>query len=898
MRTAIAALLIVLLTTTLSAQKLLKSSAPSVVNGWNFADINAVNATLSNDGVFADYRRTNSAGLEWPRGSGKTAVYASGLWIIGRHHPTDSLRASVMNYISEYQPGKILSTFNTATNAVSAADNPALPQYRLYKAVRGQPVMDAFLWPAQMGAPYKDLNGNGTWDPFIDSPVRWGDQALWTVANDITPGSHFSTSKSKPLGLELQTTVFGYDVPGPLSNVQFIRYKFINRSDADCDSVFIGYWSDIDMGDANDDMIASDTLRSMYFVYNVDNDDAGSNGYGATPPATGFMLLQGPMVHTGAAGDTARREGMKYPSHRNIPMTSFLTYFGGGGGVGWVDPPLGGSLFTPIAYGQLKGILSNGTSMTLPSSSTVTKYAFSGDPVTGTGWNHGATATAQDVRGLSGSGPFTLAQGDTQEVVIAYLIAKGTDRLNSIVKLREAADAARAAYLSDFTLASLTVQGPNTYRTVPNQDFAFQRRVIGEPAETLRYRVMNIGSSALQLQCSAFTQGVFTRTTPSASSVSVPPGTFIDLSVAFNPSANAAYTDSLVITTDDTTDARFVLPVTGTGIPLTAAAGGTVYASTGSSVYSVNSGNGQSTLLTPMEAGLAVGGISVRPVNGELYGMWSGGIVRLSAGGPYHIKLPHSLTGYNYTGGMAFVNDSLLAFAADSVIARMNIRTGAIDTVHRFLTGHRVQSLAYHPGGMQYYYSIRTTFGTIPDTADAVFRLNASTKEVTRLGRTLVGTRIRSLLSDKNGKLYALVDSAGSTPAYLITVNTSNGRGTLIGTTGVAGLLALALDPTTVAGVRPEPGVLPSAFALHQNFPNPFNPSTVITYDVPVTGEVRLEVFDMLGRKAATLVSDVQRAGRYSVRADATALGLSSGVYIYALRSGSFSSARKMSIVK
>lgn len=94
-----------------------------------------------------------------------------------------------------------------------------------------------------------------------------------------------------------------------------------------------------------------------------------------------------------------------------------------------------------------------------------------------------------------------------------------------------------------------------------------------------------------------------------------------------------------------------------------------------------------------------------------------------------------------------------------------------------------------------------------------------------------------------------------------------------------------------------EQSTAPRVFALYQNFPNPFNPATKITYQVPVAGEVSLRVYDLLGREVATLVSGVKPAGAHDVEFDAS--GLTSGVYFYRMttRSG-FSDVRKMVIVR
>ncbi len=85
-------------------------------------------------------------------------------------------------------------------------------------------------------------------------------------------------------------------------------------------------------------------------------------------------------------------------------------------------------------------------------------------------------------------------------------------------------------------------------------------------------------------------------------------------------------------------------------------------------------------------------------------------------------------------------------------------------------------------------------------------------------------------------------------------------------------------------------------YELSQNYPNPFNPSTMIEYELASAGEVRLEVFDMLGRKVTTLVGERQSAGTHRVNFNAA--NLSSGVYFYTIQSGRFSQTKKMLMVK
>jgi hypothetical protein len=89
---------------------------------------------------------------------------------------------------------------------------------------------------------------------------------------------------------------------------------------------------------------------------------------------------------------------------------------------------------------------------------------------------------------------------------------------------------------------------------------------------------------------------------------------------------------------------------------------------------------------------------------------------------------------------------------------------------------------------------------------------------------------------------------------------------------------------------------VPLTFDLSQNYPNPFNPATQITYSLPVASKVELKVFNVLGQVVATLVDEVKPAGAYTARFDAT--NFATGMYIYKFQAGSFSSVKKMLLVK
>ncbi len=97
-------------------------------------------------------------------------------------------------------------------------------------------------------------------------------------------------------------------------------------------------------------------------------------------------------------------------------------------------------------------------------------------------------------------------------------------------------------------------------------------------------------------------------------------------------------------------------------------------------------------------------------------------------------------------------------------------------------------------------------------------------------------------------------------------------------------------------GAPDNEGDFPKSYALMQNQPNPFNPSTVIRYVIPQECDVVLKVYDGLGRELKTLVEKHQVGGEYEVNVDAS--GLASGVYFYRLQAGNFAEVRKMVLMR
>jgi hypothetical protein len=99
-----------------------------------------------------------------------------------------------------------------------------------------------------------------------------------------------------------------------------------------------------------------------------------------------------------------------------------------------------------------------------------------------------------------------------------------------------------------------------------------------------------------------------------------------------------------------------------------------------------------------------------------------------------------------------------------------------------------------------------------------------------------------------------------------------------------------------VTAVARDEGKSPTRFSLGQNYPNPFNPSTTISFSIPSRTFVSLGVFDLLGRKVATLATEELSAGHYARKWNP--VGLPNGMYLYHLQAGTFTETRKLVLLK
>ena len=140
------------------------------------------------------------------------------------------------------------------------------------------------------------------------------------------------------------------------------------------------------------------------------------------------------------------------------------------------------------------------------------------------------------------------------------------------------------------------------------------------------------------------------------------------------------------------------------------------------------------------------------------------------------------------------------------------------------------------------------------------------------------------------GKIYLSFQPVAQDSSYIgADIAVSNLRG-IDDTLGV-----VVYDNFTLVGIS-DIRQIPSEFVLEQNYPNPFNPSTTIKFTVPKREYVNLTVFNLLGQKVETLISEEKNKGSYEVRFNAS--NLPSGVYFYRIRAGNSVKTKKMTLLR
>ncbi len=401
-------------------------------------DANQISTWFRSNGSFNLSPQTQLPGFEWPKGSNLFARFASGLWL-GCIVGNDTLTA-VAAFAFDYAPGYV------DDNGNPQGEND--DSYRIYKIIQGNTTDPDYInWPVNQGA-YVDSLGN---------PLNLGTQTMFYVYTDAYTHNSGQSSLASMKAQILQTN-WAYNVNGPLGNIVFQEYRIINRSDNVWTQTYLSQWTDDDVGFNIDDKIGCDTNLNLGYTYNATNND---QNYGTAPPAVGFDFFRGALVETGNVNDTvsyfsppgSNNQVVKV-GYRDIGLSVFNYYNNTN-----PEPSDPGSYIE--TYRVIEGKWRLGDYWVTPEGDT-TRKCFTGDPVANTGWLNPGQA---DRRFVQSTGPFIMSPGDTQIIVVAQVIDRGSSNLESVRSLRNTDALAQRIFDGNF-------QVPASAPEIPTQTYA------------------------------------------------------------------------------------------------------------------------------------------------------------------------------------------------------------------------------------------------------------------------------------------------------------------------------------------------------------------------------------------------------------------------------------------
>lgn len=452
-------------------------SLPAVAQPWAFTtlDINQAKAGVNSNGdLFWDYSNPQ---FEIPQDSGTHTIIASTLWVGGLdaggllHIAAQTYRQSG----NDFFPGPVMTTYTTATDAqwnrIWKINKTTIDTFLMWRANPGNfpgyviPNVIA-TWPgngdvlqgqaAQLAA-YVDVNADGMYVPNDgDYPCIKGDQACFFLFNDRR--NIHSESGGAVFGIEVHGMIYAYSAPGSwLDSTVFLNYKIYNRGTVTCQNVYIGQYTDFDIGTFSDDYVGCDVDRSTMYGYNGDAvDGPGVGNYGVNPPAQGVVFLHGPDADL-ADGVDNNHDGVVDEAGEYCTMNHFVSLNND-------LSPQGNPENTIHFYNYLSGYWKDGSPITYGGNgyggATPCDYMYpaNSDPL---GWGtnfvpqvpwdeYTSGHTPSDRRALGSSGPFTLLPAEVNCIDYAYVYGRGSSGpLSSVAAMQVAADNAHAFYATN-----------------------------------------------------------------------------------------------------------------------------------------------------------------------------------------------------------------------------------------------------------------------------------------------------------------------------------------------------------------------------------------------------------------------------------------------------------------
>ena len=324
-----------------------------------------------------------------------------------------------------------------------------------------------------------------------------------------------------------------------------------------------------------------------------------------------------------------------------------------------------------------------------------------------------------------------------------------------------------------------------------------------------------------------------------------------------------------------------------------------------------NAGLNWSTVLETSSNGGHFTGITFTKINGNRFGLAiAEKIYRTQNSGLNWVEINAGVVGVsNAQNSLMIVDNDFYGFGLNNGAARIRLTTdnsATWNTQQISVSGNYTSAIAYHSNKMFGVAATSTSLPMISRTTDgggSWSNINVGSGVTGTCYFVWVpGTPVVYLLGS-NGGIKRSTDNGISwvtTPTPGVTGLTHfdfmQSANIVFGYAVSSGGNVIKLNDTLQVLTSTGNNSVVSDFSLSQNYPNPFNPATTIQYSLALNSNVRISIFDALGREVAVPVNEVKQAGSYELSFDGS--DLSSGIYYYRINAGNFTDIKKMILIK
>ncbi len=435
------------------------------------------------------------------------------------------------------------------------------------------------------------------------------------------------------------------------------------------------------------------------------------------------------------------------------------------------------------------------------------------------------------------------------------------------------------------------------------QDYNFGSVQVGLTSDTVSAMLTNYGTDDLAISSIPASVGDFTLVSSHSFPITLQTYDTLVVKFIFNPTTVGERNVDYQVVNNSTSFTGFSF--TGNGFEMLPAADFNLYAVSGiqnsGQTVTVNKSTGTGTNIGPSNYTDLIG-LAIHPVTKVIYSVRSSiagsTLLRLNSGAGdayplYNYPLPEIFS-------IAFDSSgTLYGVLKGGQVYELSLKDGTYNLITT-IPCQRI-SVKFHPQTNELWGTVKNFLG---NPKDQIVKIDLSTGDTTRIGKTGYNINTIDLAFDESSQLYGIKGS-GTLVSDLFRISQITGTGAMVGSVGLKDLTGLSYS-SGVTSVQEEEIKVPSTYSLEQNYPNPFNPNTQIKFSLPTNSSVRITIYNLLGEVVRELVNTDMNSGIHTVQwnsEDISGRKVSSGIYFYELNANGvngnlFNQVRKMILMK